>query len=57
MIVPVTLALPAAVVIPWTLDGPVPTLEASPASDVFNVGGVLGLIAVAAMFCLRLDPP
>ena len=57
MIVPIALVLPAAVVIPWTLDVPVPTLEASPALGVFNLGGVLGLVAVAAMFCLGLDPP
>ena len=34
-----------------------PTLEAPPASDVFNLDRVLGLIPVAVVFCVGFDPP
>jgi len=57
MIVPTTLVLLAVVVILWTFDGPVPTLEASPASDVFNLARALGLIPVTVVFCVGFDPP
>jgi len=57
VIVPATPVLLAVVVIPWTFDGPVPTLEASLASDVFNQGRALGLIPVTAVFCVGFDPP
>jgi len=44
MIVPATLVLLAVAVAPWTIDGPVPTLEVPLASDVFNLGGALRTI-------------
>jgi len=57
MIVPTTLVLLAVAVAPWTFDGPVLTLEVPLASDMFNLGGVLGTIPDTVVFCIGLDPP